>query len=74
VLGWGTSENGLVLYTLYFGWAFVSLILLLIKRLFRQVRPLQYGLLGAGILALCYANAVGLADILRFGLQYYPVS
>jgi hypothetical protein len=74
VLGWGTSENGLVLYTLYFGWAFVSLILLLIDRLFRKIRPLQYGLLGAGILALAYANAVGLTDIIRFGLQYYPVS
>ncbi len=74
VLGWGTSENGLVLYTLYFGWAFVSLILLLIKRLFRQIRPLQYGLLGAGILALAYLNTLGLADIIRFGLHYYPVS
>ncbi len=74
VLGWGTSENGLVLYTLYFGWAFVSLILLLIERLFRQIRPLQYGLIGAGILALVYLNALGLADIIRFGLQYYPVS
>ena len=74
LLGWGTSENGLVLYTLYFGWAFVSLILLLIDRLFRTVRPLQVGLLGAGILALAYANALGIADIIRFGLQYYPVS
>jgi hypothetical protein len=74
VLGWGTSENGLVLYTLYFGWAFVALILLLVDRLFRTVRPLQYGLIGAGILALCYTNAIGIADIIRFGLQYYPVS
>ena len=74
VLGWGTSENGLVLYTLYFGWAFVSLILLLINRLFRQIRPLRYGLLGAGILALAYTNAIGIAEIIRFGLQYYPVA
>jgi len=74
VLGWGTSENGLVLYTLYFGWAFVSLILLLVNRLFGRIRPLRYGLLGAGILALVYANATGIAEIVRFGLQYYPVS
>jgi hypothetical protein len=74
VLGWGTSENGLVLYTLYFGWAFVSLILLLVDRVFAKVRPLQIGLLGAGILALCSANAGGIADLIRFGLQYYPVS
>ena len=32
------------------------------------------GLLGAGILTLCYTNAIGIADIIRFGLQYYPVS
>ena len=73
LLGWGTSENGLVLYTLYFGWAFVSLILMLIDRLLRTIRPLQIGLLGACILALAYANALGIADIIRFGLQYYPV-
>ena len=74
VLGWGTSENGLVLYTLYFDWAFVSLLLLLINRVFAKVRPLRYGLLGAGILALAYANALGIADIIRFGLLYYPVA
>lgn len=74
VLGWGTNENGLVLYTLYFGWAFVSLILLLIQRLFRHARALRYSVLGAGILALAYVNAAGIAAIIRFGLQYYPVS
>ncbi len=26
VMGWGTYENGLTLYILYFGWAFISLI------------------------------------------------
>ncbi len=26
ILGWGTSENGLTLYILYFGWAFISLL------------------------------------------------
>lgn len=74
VLGWGTSENGLLLYTLYFGWAFVSLVLLLVNRVFAKVRPLRLGLLGAGILALAYANAIGIGDIIRFGLQYYPLS
>lgn len=74
VLGWGTNENGLVLYTLYFGWAFASLILLLIQRLFRRVRALRYSVLGAGVLALAYVNAAGIAAIIRFGLQFYPVS
>lgn len=73
VVGWGTSENGLVLYTLYFAWAFVSLILLLVNRLFRRRKALRYGVLAAGILALAYANAGGIAEIVRFGLRYYPV-
>ena len=74
VLGWGTSENGLLLYTLYFGWAFASLILLLVDRLFRRIRALRFGVLGAGVLALALSNYTGIAEIIRFGLRYYPVS
>ena len=32
-VGWGTVENGLILYSLYFAWAFYLLIYMLIKKL-----------------------------------------
>ncbi len=34
IFGWGAWENGLVLYTLYYGWAFYLLIILLVKEFF----------------------------------------
>ena len=37
LVGWGTAENGLILYTLYFGWAFLILIYLLFEYLFNKI-------------------------------------
>ena len=37
LVGWGTAENGLILYTLYFGWAFLILIYLLFEFLFNKI-------------------------------------
>lgn len=73
VVGWGTFENGLVLYTLYFSWAFLSLIVLLIQRVFRRQAAVRITVLSAGIAALLVFNLQGIAELLRFGIQYYPV-
>ena len=73
VVGWGTFENGLVLYTLYFSWAFVSLIVLLIRRIFRRQFAARLAVLSAGIAALLVCNLQGIAELLRFGMQYYPI-
>ena len=73
VLGWGTAEHALVLYTHYFAWAFVSLIVMLIVRVFRRHRVLQLAVLSAGVLALAVVNARGLSELIRFGLTYYPL-
>lgn len=72
VVGWGTFENGLVLYTLYFSWAFVSLIVLLIRRILRRQFAARLAVLSAGIAALLVCNLQGIAELLRFGMQYYP--
>jgi len=73
VLGWGTSEHALVLYTHYFSWAVVSLIVMLIARLPERLRALQLGVLLGGALALAAVNLGGIAQIVRFGLTYYPL-
>jgi len=72
LVGWGTSENGLVLYTLYFSWAFVSLIVLLVRRVFEKFYALRCAVLSAGALAMLVLNVQGISEIVRFGLQYYP--
>lgn len=38
VIGWGTIENSLVLYTLYFSWAFIILIYNLMKKIFTMLK------------------------------------
>ena len=73
LIGWGTSENGLVLYTLYFGWAVVALILMLIMRVLKKWRAAQIGVLSAAALALLVVNAQSIAALVRFGLEHYPL-
>lgn len=74
VAGWGTAENGLVLYVLYFAWAFVGLAALLLERLMRAVGAARW--LGAlylvlALLTLCN-TLPALADMLAFLHLYYP--
>lgn len=33
IIGWGTTENGLILYSLYFGWAYIILIFNLFRKI-----------------------------------------
>ena len=73
VIGWGTSEHALVLYTLYFGWAFVSLIVMLMTRVLEKWRTAQIGVLSVAALALLALNAQSIAALIRFGMEYYPL-
>ena len=75
IMGWGTIENGLILYSLYFGWAFLVMIVLLIKTLtdrlpFPWVLPVFLAFT-AGI--LLYKNLPGMRDLLLFAMEYFPV-
>lgn len=73
VVGWGTAENGLVLYTLYFSWAFLSLIVLLIEKLFARWKPLRVSLYATAMAAMLTINLPGMAELIRFGIETYPV-
>lgn len=74
LVGWGSSENGMVLYTLYFFWAFAALLYALLQRLTRRKSTLRYGIAAAGIVALLCVNVPGLLDLIRFAVIYYPAS
>ena len=73
-LGWGTQENGLILYALYFSWAYILLLFLLLLRLSRYLNARWLLVLFSLIIVALLAgvNIPGILDIVRFGLDYFP--
>ena len=71
VLGYGTRENGLILYSLYFNWAFVGLIFLLLKKLLGNKKKIFITISVILIILLVVFNVNGLIDLVQFGLQNF---
>ena len=74
VIGWGTAENILVLYSLYFGWAFAVLLLALVKSTAQAVRiPALFPVIClATALLLLTKNAPDIARLIAFGAAHFP--
>lgn len=75
VLGWGTAENGLTLYTLYFGWAYAVLLVYLAESLLKTVRLERFSWI---VYALCMAallfyNLPRLRELMDFAITNYPI-
>lgn len=72
LVGFGTSENGLNLYSLYFSWAYIVLIYMLLYKLIRNdlVRRV---IIIALIIVLLIFNISEFINIIKFGLTYYPI-
>ena len=70
--GWGTRENGLVLYTLYFSFAFAALTAFAIEAL-----PVRNGgkvaIYAVALAALLICNIPATGELIAFGARYYPV-
>lgn len=75
VLGWGTAENGLILYSLYFGWAFVALIFEAIDYITSKIASPKYAfLIMVAISAiLLIVNISGFGELVNFAITHYPV-
>jgi len=73
VVGWGTLENGLILYTLYFLWAYVSLVFLAIEKLPSKLKIVRYSLYAMAAIALLIVNIEGIFEVIHFGINYYPI-
>lgn len=75
ILGWGSQENGMILYSLYFGWAFIVLIFQLAARVDQRIgKPvfvLCLTLFGVGTV-LC-KNIPAICDLINFAASYYPI-
>ena len=70
VLGWGTQENGLVLYSLYFGWAYFVLIFQLLQNIFKNPKAFKIAIAVLIISMLCF-SLPELYNILKFAILYY---
>jgi hypothetical protein len=74
LLGWGTAENGLTLYILYFGWAYAVLLATLVQRIMNTIKLARFSwivyVLGAAVMLLY--NLPRLRDMLFFAVTNYP--
>jgi hypothetical protein len=72
IVGWGASENGMILYSLYFFWALLSLIFAGIKKLLAKFPIVRLGIFLATFVVVAAVNIRGLRELIRFGIEYYP--
>lgn len=75
LLGWGTKENGLILYALYFGWAFLALLFQLVEKIEEKLR-IKYltcaCCIGCGAV-LAVVNFPAILEMVNFAIRYFPV-
>lgn len=71
VLGYGTGENILVLYSLYYGWGYWVLLFTMLRLPKKQ--KLRDALFYCVVTLMAVINLYGIWDIVRLGAEYYPV-
>jgi len=74
-LGWGTKENGLILYALYFGWAFLVLLFQLVENIedklnVKFLAPVFS--IGCAVV-LAVVNIPAIMEMVHFTITYFPV-
>lgn len=70
IIGWGTTENGLVLYSLYFSFAYTTLIFLFIRSVIKDNKRFSIFISILCILLLIF-NSKELINIFKFAIKYY---
>ena len=73
LIGWGTAENGTLLYSLYFFWAFTVLTVLLTDKLLSVSKLIKRLFFIILIASLFLYNLYYMLDVINFGRLYYPV-
>ena len=72
IVGWGTAENGLILYALYFAWAYIVLLYLMIGKIIKEKWTRIGVIVVASLICFC-ANSRELWNIVCWGLANYPI-
>jgi len=74
-LGWGMAENGLILYSLYFGWGFMVLVFQLIEKIEEKLN-FKYLIPIISVISTCLmlmTNLPAIREMLHFAVTYFPV-
>lgn len=70
IVGWGTAENGLILYSLYFSWAYMILYYLLLKKIFTKHNWFKF-VVAISCIIMLYFNINEFIEIFKFAVKYY---
>ncbi len=75
-IGWGTAENGLILYSLYFSWAFYILIFMLVLKAeeLSGIKILAPLLVVAALCVFVRVSFPAINELVDFAVKYYPCS
>lgn len=75
VIGWGTWENGLILYSLYFGWVYFLLLYRLLERLAEKLHAHWLTPIGtlAAAAGMLYLNVPAILELIAYCVKYFPL-
>jgi len=73
IVGWTVKQNEVVLWELYFSWAYITLIYMAIDKLFHKHKREKMVILLLLAAVCMVVNGKAVIDILRFGIEFYPV-
>lgn len=71
VLSWGLVENGLILYTFYFSWAFICLIFKFFEKALQKFSKIKYTVYTILTTSMTFINLYGIYQVILFGIQYF---
>ena len=71
IIGWGIPEDGLILYTLHYSWAFVCLIYKFFEKVFKKHKNIKNAIYVLIILLLTVINSYGVYELIKFGVEYF---
>lgn len=72
--GWGTQENGLILYALYFGWPYMVLLFQLAAKATNRLRFQKAGYIFTVLCAaaMVVVNFPAIKNLVDFAVTYFP--
>lgn len=75
LIGWGTAENGLILYSLYFAFAYFGILFILLDKIYEKLKYKRIVIVVTYVVIslLAVINLYGIWDLIYFGIQNYPV-
>lgn len=75
IFGWGAAENGMILYSLYFGWAFLVLLYQLVKVISSKIKfkNTLYIITFLLIVLIVLFNIRGVYELLEYAISNHPV-